>query len=117
VRIGMTTPFIRAGGFICDEIVSEELLTCPARHPPLAARSVVQLRRNIRPPMPKGTVKWFNDKKGFGFIMHPESGEDVFVHFSVIEGDGYRSLKDGDEVDFDLERNQKGSRATRVVRK
>jgi len=67
--------------------------------------------------MPKGTVKWFNDKKGFGFIMHPESGEDVFVHFSVIEGDGYRSLKDGDEVDFDLERNQKGSRATRVVRK
>ncbi len=67
--------------------------------------------------MAKGTVKWFNDKKGFGFITHPDSGEDVFVHFSVIEGDGYRSLKDGDEVDFDIERNQKGSRATRVVRK
>jgi len=117
MRIFMTTPVIRAGGFICYEIVSEELLTHLVLHPPLAARGVVLLRSNIRPSMPKGTVKWFNDKKGFGFIIHPESGEDVFVHFSVIEGGGYRSLKDGDEVDFDLERNQKGSRATRVVRK
>lgn len=67
--------------------------------------------------MSKGTVKWFNDKKGFGFLVDPDSGEDVFVHFSVIEGEGYRSLQEGDEVDFDQEESQKGSRATRVVRK
>jgi len=67
--------------------------------------------------MPKGTVKWFNDKKGFGFLVDPETGEDVFVHFSVIEGGGYRTLQEGDEVDFELEKSQKGSRATRVVRK
>lgn len=67
--------------------------------------------------MPKGTVKWFNDKKGFGFLVNPDSGEDIFVHFSAIEGGGYRSLREGDEVEFDVEKNQKGSRAIRVVRK
>lgn len=67
--------------------------------------------------MPKGTVKWFNDKKGFGFLLNPDSGEDIFVHFSAIEGGGYRSLREGDEVEFDVEKNQKGSRAIRVVRK
>jgi len=67
--------------------------------------------------MPKGTVKWFNDKKGFGFVVNPDSGEDIFVHFSAIEGGGYRSLREGDDVEFDIETNQKGSRATRVVRK
>jgi len=67
--------------------------------------------------MSKGTVKWFNDKKGFGFLVDPDSGEDVFVHFSVIQGEGYRSLQEGDEVEFAQEKSQKGSRATRVVRK
>ena len=67
--------------------------------------------------MPKATVKWFNDKKGFGFLLNPDSGEDIFVHFSAIEGGGYRSLREGDEVEFDVEKNQKGSRAIRVVRK
>lgn len=66
--------------------------------------------------MPKGTVKWFSDKKGFGFIVDPETSEDVFVHFSVIAADGYRSLKDGDAVEFEVERDQKGSRAKKVVR-
>ncbi|MCK9588418.1 MAG: cold shock domain-containing protein [Terrimicrobiaceae bacterium] len=66
--------------------------------------------------MPKGTVKWFNDKKGFGFIVDPETGEDVFVHFSVIAAEGHRTLKDGDAVEYEIERNQKGSRAKRVVR-
>jgi len=66
--------------------------------------------------MPKGTVKWFNDKKGFGFIVDPEMGEDIFVHFSVIANDGYRTLKDGDEVEYEVEKDQKGSRAKSVVR-
>ncbi|MFZ4775855.1 MAG: cold-shock protein [Terrimicrobiaceae bacterium] len=66
--------------------------------------------------MPKGTVKWFNDKKGFGFIVDPEMGEDVFVHFSVIADKGYRTLKDGDEVEYEVEKDQKGSRAKSVVR-
>ena len=66
--------------------------------------------------MPKGTVKWFNDKKGFGFIVDPEMGEDIFVHFSVIANDGYRTLKDGDGVEYEVEKDQKGSRAKSVVR-
>ena len=66
--------------------------------------------------MPKGTVKWFNDKKGFGFIVDPETCEDVFVHYSAIESDGYRSLKDGDAVVYEVETDQKGSRAKKVVR-
>lgn len=67
--------------------------------------------------MPRGTVKWFNDKKGFGFLADPDTGEDVFVHFSVIESGGYRTLEEGEEVEFERERGQKGSRATRVLRK
>lgn len=66
--------------------------------------------------MPKGTVKWFNEKKGFGFIVDPENGGDVFVHYSVIESDGYRTLKDGDAVEYEIETDQKGSRAKKVVR-
>ena len=66
--------------------------------------------------MPKGTVKWFNDKKGFGFIVDLENGGDVFVHYSAIASDGYRSLKDGDTVEYEIETDQKGSRAKKVVR-
>jgi cold shock protein len=66
--------------------------------------------------MPKGTVKWFNDKKGFGFIVDPETSEDVFVHFSAIASNGYRSLKEGDAVEYEVDRDQKGSRAKNVVR-
>jgi len=65
--------------------------------------------------MATGTVKWFDTKKGFGFIIGPE-GQDVFVHFSSIEGDGFRSLKDGEAVDYDLARGDKGFSATRVKR-
>lgn len=60
-----------------------------------------------------GTVKWFNDKKGFGFIER-ESGGDVFVHFSAIETQGFRSLKEGDRVDFVVEEGQKGPAAASV---
>jgi len=59
--------------------------------------------------MPTGPVKWFDSKKGFGFIVSPE-GEDVFVHFSVIEGDGFRSLRDGETVEYDIPKPRKAWR-------
>lgn len=62
-----------------------------------------------------GTVKWFDPRKGFGFIIGPD-GQDIFVHFTVIEGDGFRVLKDGASVTYDAEHNDKGWRATRVHR-
>ena len=65
--------------------------------------------------MPKGQVKWFDPKKGFGFLIGPE-GQDVFVHFSSIEGDGFRSLKDGEMVDYEIAQGAKGYSATRVKR-
>ena len=60
-----------------------------------------------------GTVKWFDAKKGYGFIVGPE-GKDVFVHFSVIEGDGFRSLRDGEEVEYDFYQGDKGLLANAV---
>jgi CspA family cold shock protein len=63
--------------------------------------------------MAKGTVKWFNDAKGFGFIEQ-ESGPDVFVHFSAITGDGFKSLVEGDRVEFDVTQGQKGPQASNV---
>lgn len=65
--------------------------------------------------MARGTVKWFDSKKGFGFIVGDE-GEDVFVHFSVIQGDGFRSLKDGEAVDYEFDRGAKGLLARNVKR-
>jgi len=65
--------------------------------------------------MSKGTVKWFDSKKGFGFIINPE-GKDVFVHFSSIEGDGFRSLKDGEEVTYEQVEGAKGLMAQNVHR-
>jgi CspA family cold shock protein len=65
--------------------------------------------------MSVGTVKWFDSKKGFGFILG-EEGEDIFVHFSVIQGDGFRSLKDGESVEYEVERGQKGLLAKNVKR-
>jgi CspA family cold shock protein len=62
-----------------------------------------------------GTVKWFDPRKGFGFIIGPD-GQDIFVHFTVIEGEGFRVLKDGSSVVYDAEHNDKGWRATRVHR-
>ena len=61
-----------------------------------------------------GTVKWFNDSKGFGFIER-EQGEDVFVHYSSIRGTGYKSLEDGQKVEFTLSQGQKGPQATDVT--
>jgi CspA family cold shock protein len=61
-----------------------------------------------------GTVKWFNSEKGFGFIER-EGGEDVFVHFSAIKSDGYKSLDEGQRVQFDIEKGQRGPQATNVT--
>ena len=63
--------------------------------------------------MSTGTVKWFNEAKGFGFISQ-EGGEDVFVHFSAIEGDGFKTLADGDRVQFEVTRGAKGLAAANV---
>ncbi len=65
--------------------------------------------------MAKGKVKWFNAKKGYGFIS-AESGEDVFVHFSEIQDSGYRSLDEGQEVEFEIEKDEKGLKAKKVVK-
>ncbi|HNV23636.1 MAG TPA: cold-shock protein [Candidatus Omnitrophota bacterium] len=63
--------------------------------------------------MAKGKVKWFSNQKGYGFIT-PENGKDVFVHFSAVEGDGYKSLEEGQEVEFEITKGPKGEQATNV---
>jgi CspA family cold shock protein len=64
--------------------------------------------------MAKGTVKWFNESKGFGFIAR-EDGEDVFVHHTAIQGNGFKTLSEGQAVSFDVEKGPKGLRAINVV--
>jgi len=65
--------------------------------------------------MPKGKVKWFNNQKGYGFIT-PEEGKDVFVHHTAIQGEGYKSLEEGQEVDFEIKAGPKGEQAVNVVK-
>ncbi len=65
--------------------------------------------------MPNGTVKWFNESKGFGFISS-EEGDDVFVHYSSIMGDGFKSLVEGDSVSFEVEEGPKGPKAVNVTK-
>jgi len=65
--------------------------------------------------MQRGTVKWFNNTKGFGFLT-TEGGEDVFVHFSAIVTEGYKSLEEGQEVEFDIVDGEKGPQATNVTK-
>ena len=65
--------------------------------------------------MATGIVKWFNNSKGYGFIAPAEGGDDVFVHFSAIKSDGYRTLNEGQNVSYEVEQGPKGLQATNVV--
>ena len=66
--------------------------------------------------MATGKIKWFNDSKGFGFIEQQDGGKDVFVHFSAIQDEGFKTLREGDEVSFDIIDGPKGPQATNVVK-
>ena len=63
----------------------------------------------------KGTVKWFNDSKGYGFIQQPE-GEDLFVHFTAIQTEGFRTLAEGEVVEFEVRESDRGRQATNVIK-
>ncbi len=65
--------------------------------------------------MATGTIKWFNESKGFGFISQDDGGKDVFVHFSAIQGTGFKTLNEGQPVTFDIEDGPKGPQATNVT--
>lgn len=82
-----------------------------SRHP----RSMLPEKERKKKQMAQGTVKWFNDAKGFGFIEQ-EDGNDVFVHFSAIRGDGFKSLAEGDAVNFDVVQSPKGPKADNVTK-
>jgi CspA family cold shock protein len=72
-----------------------------------------RLRRTL---MAQGIIKWFDNKKGFGFIAQDEGGQDVFVHFSVIGGEGFKTLEEGDRVEFEVTQSDKGLKALNVIK-
>lgn len=70
--------------------------------------------QGILKAMPKGTVKWFSNERGYGFIVPEGGGADVFVHFSALQGEGYKTLREGEQVEFEVTRGPKGEQATNV---
>jgi CspA family cold shock protein len=93
----------------CGIVVFRPIL----RAQPNRAQNIEQKEGEVE--MAEGTVKWFNDAKGFGFISQ-DDGPDVFVHFSSIQGDGFKSLAEGERVTFDVENGPKGLQASNVVK-
>ena len=76
---------------------------------------IIQVERGELKEMVKGKVKWFSNQKGYGFIT-PENGKDVFVHHTAIQGEGYKSLVEGQEVEFEIKQGPKGEQAANVVK-
>jgi CspA family cold shock protein len=89
-------------------------MICPPRFPAPRAGIIFSLQFE-GVAMQAGTVKWFNNAKGYGFIVPTDGGEDVFVHFSSIEADGYKTLTEGQKVEFEHTQGPKGRQATRVI--
>lgn len=88
---------------------------CPRRFPSLIQdQGMFHFFKGVK-KLANGIVKWFNEKKGYGFIENDEGG-DVFVHFSAIQGEGFKTLVEGERVTFDIEQGQKGPAAANVVR-
>ena len=101
---------------MCERFRSFHVILNKAGIPQYIARRISQDVRKAEPVAQyKGKVKWFNNAKGYGFIGR-EDGPDVFVHYSSIQLDGYKTLKEGDDVEFDIVQGQKGAQADAVVR-
>src|SRR6266850_7852329 len=86
---------------------------CDSRPEP--RQGLVFCRKEVRKVVPKGKVKWFNNAKGYGFIQQ-EDGSDIFVHFSAIKGEGYKTLEEGQTVEFDTTQGPKGLQAASVTK-
>jgi CspA family cold shock protein len=80
------------------------------------AATIVKSAASVFRKMNRGTVKWFNPKKGFGFIVDPTVNSDIFVHFSVIDTTGFRTLEAGEEVEYEMHSDDKGAKARKVLR-
>jgi cold shock protein len=94
-----------------EQLSRYQLAPCPSF--PDSFQRKIQKRNNSRKFMEQGTVKWFNDAKGYGFISR-QSGEDVFVHFSAIQAGGFKSLQEGQAVEFEVTKGPKGWQAENV---
>jgi cold shock protein len=107
-----------SGGFVfrAHRLPSEENGQSDRTSPQRDSRQVAGLRTRLQQEfqVARGTVKWFNEAKGFGFITQADGGEDVFVHFSAIAGDGFKTLAEGESLEFDVTRGPKGLQAANV---
>ena len=105
----LATDFV-IGSFGCSLRVTPEFLVSL----PVCNTLIVNLHK-VKSDMATGTVKWFNESKGFGFIAPSDGGEDVFVHFNAIQGSGFKTLSEGQSVTFEVEKGPKGLQAANVT--